>query len=355
MYTKPIDLETFFYACEISFMEAKNLGRRSSIAMGALASAPPPETQPEALKLCCLTAPLIEALEGFHEQLQERMNSLTSDTEKLRTTVEATQPPLLRYAASDDPAHVNELRRAGKALKKECQLAAKERFAQQRLETEELVRDSLVFHGEILTKSAQSIANSRAIAAEAISSANGHIIKLRAQRAASSKKADAAKSASATKEQVLEALACKRAAIIAARKALEASEQNMERMRSRRLSIKPERERLQEELDAMREAQDAAADATVSFKSFGGIDMEDTPSRLRRASQVRLRAKAKNAQSASEELGVLSGLAPWRLEGVGGPAGAELTIRVGALFRVTLDASTGAGRVTLIDGPEMTP
>ena len=355
MYTKPIDLETFFYACEISFMEAKNLGRRSSIAMGALASAPPPETQPEALKLCCLTAPLIEALEGFHEQLQERMNSLTSDTEKLRTTVEATQPPLLRYAASDDPAHVNELRRAGKALKKECQLAAKERFAQQRLETEELVRDSLVFHGEILTKSAQSIANSRAIAAEAISSANGHIIKLRAQRAASSKKADAAKSASATKEQVLEALACKRAAIIAARKALEASEQNVERMRSRRLSIKPERERLQEELDAMREAQDAAADATVSFKSFGGIDMEDTPSRLRRASQVRLRAKAKNAQSASEELGVLSGLAPWRLEGVGGPAGAELTIRVGALFRVTLDASTGAGRVTLIDGPEMTP
>ena len=83
--------------------------------------------------------------------------------------------------------------------------------------------------------------------------------------------------------------------------------------------------------------------------------MDDTPSRLRRASQVRLRAKAKNAQGASEELGVLSGLAPWRLEGVGGPQGAELTIRVGSLFRVTLDASTGAGRVMSVDGPEMTP
>ena len=354
MYSKPIDLETFFYACEISFMEAKNL-RRSSIAMGSLATAPPPETQPEALKLCCLTAPLIEALEGFHEQLQERMNGLMSDTDKLRATVEATQPPLLRYAASDDPAHANELRRAGKALKKECQLAAKERFAQQRLETEQLVAEGLSFHGEILEKSVASIANSRAIAAEAISTANGHIIKLRAQRAASSKRADAAKSASATKEQVLEALANKRAAIAAARRALVASDESIAQMNSRRLTIKDERDRLQEELDAMREAQDAAADATVSFKSFGGVNMEATPSRLRRASQVRLRAKAKNAQSASEELGVLSGLAPWRLEGVGGPAGSELTIRVGTLFRVTLDASTGAGRVTLIDGPDTTP
>lgn len=355
MNSKPIDLETFFYACEISFMEAKNLGRRSSIAMGALATAPPPETQSEALKLCCLTAPLIEALEGFHEQLNVRMNALTTETEKLRSTVEATQPPLLRYAASDDPAHANELRRAGKALKKECQLAAKERFAQQRMETEELVRESLNFHSEILLKSSQSIANSRAIASEAISSANGHIIKLRAQRAASSKRFDAAKSTSATKEQVLEALANKRAAINAARRALVASEENLERMNSRKLTIKSERDRLQVELDAMREAQDAAADATVSFKSFGGVDMDDTPSRLRRASQVRLRAKAKNAQGASEELGVLSGLAPWRLEGVGGPQGAELTIRVGSLFRVTLDASTGAGRVMSVDGPEMTP
>ena len=147
------------------------------------------------------------ATDAVHEQLQERMTTLTSETDKLRSTVEATQPPLLRYAASDDPAHVNELRRAGKALKKECQLAAKERFAQQRLETEELVRESLNFHSDILAKRAQSIANSRVIAAEAISSANGHIIKLRAQRAASSKRADAAKSASATKEQVLEALA----------------------------------------------------------------------------------------------------------------------------------------------------
>ena len=355
LYSGPIDLETFFHACEVSFMEAKNMGRRSSIALGGLASAPPPETQPEALKLCCLTAPLIEALEGFHTELQERMEQLTSETDKLRTTVEATQPPLLRYAASDDPAHLNELRRAGKALKKECQLAAKERFAQQKMETEELVRDSLNFHSEILVKSAQSIANSRAIAAEAISSANGHIIKLRAQRAASSRRADAAKSASATKEQVLEALAIKRAALAAARRALTASDSNLEYMRSRKMTIKGERERLQEELDAMREAQDAAADATVNIKSFSGVDVDDTPSRLRRASQVRLRAKAKHAESASEELGVLSGLAPWRLEGVGGPAGAELTIRVGSLFRVTLDASTGAGRVTLIDGPEMTP
>lgn len=355
MSSKPIDLETFFHACEVSFMEAKNMGRRSSIALGGLASAPPPETQPEALRLCCLTAPLIEALEGFHTELQERMEQLTSETDKLRTTVEATQPPLLRYASSDDPAHLNELRRAGKALKKECQLASKERFAQQKMETEQLVSESLNFHSEILVKSSQSIANSRAIAAEAISSANGHIIKLRAQRAASSRRADAAKSASATKEQVLEALAIKRAALAAARRALTASDERVEQMRGRKLVIKGERERLQEELEAMREAQDAAADTTVNIKSFGGVDVDDTPSRLRRASQVRLRSKAKHAEGASEELGVLSGLAPWRLEGVGGPAGAELTIRVGSLFQVTLDASTGAGRVTVIDGPEMTP
>jgi hypothetical protein len=38
--------------------------------------------------------------------------------------------------------------------------------------------------------------------------------------------------------------------------------------------------------------------------------------------------------------------------GVSGEGGGELYIRVGRLFRVTLNVGTGAGRVTLADGGE---
>ena len=54
-----VELETFLHACEVSFMEARNL-RRKSLAMESLSNAPPPSNVYEGLKLVCLTAPMIE-------------------------------------------------------------------------------------------------------------------------------------------------------------------------------------------------------------------------------------------------------------------------------------------------------
>ena len=58
--------------------------RRSSIAFGQLATLPPPETCEDGLKIVCLVNPLIEALESFHEDLGEKMHSLSAEVEKLR-------------------------------------------------------------------------------------------------------------------------------------------------------------------------------------------------------------------------------------------------------------------------------
>jgi hypothetical protein len=130
---RPVELREFFHACEVSFMDAKNL-RRKSLAMTSLCAAPPPATIAEALKLVCLTAPVIEAMDPMHDHLNDALASLANDIDRLRGEVEAAQPPLLRLAASRDPAHGAALRDAGKMLKKQCQLAAKEdpRHAQAR-------------------------------------------------------------------------------------------------------------------------------------------------------------------------------------------------------------------------------
>jgi len=61
---------------------------------------------------------LIEALESFHEDLGEKMHSLSAEVEKLRSEVEIAQPMFLRLASSDDPQHKREVSRAGQALKK---------------------------------------------------------------------------------------------------------------------------------------------------------------------------------------------------------------------------------------------
>ena len=70
---------------------------------GRLGAAPPGDESGGA-ETVLLDRALIEALEGFHEQLNVRMNALTTETEKLRSTVEATQPrccatPLRRSGA----------------------------------------------------------------------------------------------------------------------------------------------------------------------------------------------------------------------------------------------------------------
>ena len=69
---------------------------------------------------------------------------------------------------------------------------------------------------------------------------------------------------------------------------------------------------------------------------------------MRLASRVRLSQKAKKAESLADDYSIIASLAPFSLERVNGAESAELTLRVGELFLVTLDARTGAGRCTLV-------
>ena len=59
---RPVALREFFHACEVSFMDAKNL-RRKSLATTSLCAAPAPASVAEAARLVFLTAPVIEALD----------------------------------------------------------------------------------------------------------------------------------------------------------------------------------------------------------------------------------------------------------------------------------------------------
>ena len=95
---KPLELSDLYHACQVSFVPAENM-RRSSIAFGQLATLPPPETCEDGLKIVCLVNPLIEALESFHEDLGEKMHSLSAEVEKLRSEVEhgATDVPSFSF------------------------------------------------------------------------------------------------------------------------------------------------------------------------------------------------------------------------------------------------------------------
>jgi hypothetical protein len=53
----------------------------------------------------------------MHEHLSDALASDAKDIDRLKLDVERAQPPLLRLASSDDPAHVAALQRAGKMLK----------------------------------------------------------------------------------------------------------------------------------------------------------------------------------------------------------------------------------------------
>ena len=91
---------------------------------------------------------------------------------------------------------------------------------------------------------------------------------------------------------------------------------------------------------------------TASMKALGNgnsrfptaANNAQTPGKMRLASRVRLSQKAKKAESLADDYSIVASLAPFSLERVNGAESAELTLRVGELFLVTLDARTGAGR-----------
>ena len=338
-----VDLETFFRACEVSFMDAKNL-RRKSLAMESLCNAPPPETLTEGLRLVCLTAPLIEAMDPMHDHLSESLSALASGIDDARREVEAAQPPLLRLAASENPAHQEALRKSGKALKKQCQLAAKDAFTKHRLAAEESVARSLAAARAALDRTTRALAQSREIAAETSQAADTHEVDLRRRLAASADVAGRQAARMRTRVGKLSALAERRARLAKTREALAAANADVERLQRRGGEMDAERERA---TAALEEARLAAAEE--------GVDAADGGASARAAAAARVRAAAEAARTAGDELAVLNRVAPWRLEKVTGVGGGELTLRVGRLFRVMVDVGTGAGRVTLAESSGVTP
>ena len=338
-----VDLETFFRACEVSFMDAKNL-RRKSLAMESLCNAPPPETLTEGLRLVCLTAPLIEAMDPMHDHLSESLSASASGIDDARREVEAAQPPLLRLAASENPAHQEALRRSGKALKKQCQLAAKDAFTKHRLAAEESVARSLAAARAALDRTTRAAAQSREIAAETSQAADTHEVDLRRRLAASADVAGRQAARMRTRVGKLSALAERRARLAKTRDALAAANADVERLQRRGGEMDAERERA---TAALEEARLAAAEE--------GVDAADGGASARAAAAARVRAAAEAARTAGDELAVLNRVAPWRLEKVTGVGGGELTLRVGRLFRVVVDVGTGAGRVTLAESSGVTP
>jgi hypothetical protein len=333
----------------VSFMEARNL-RRKSLAMESLSNAPPPESVLEGLRLVCLTAPMIEALDPMHEHLSDALSSLAIDIDRLRAEVEAAQPPLLRLAASDDPAHVAALQRAGKMLKKECQLAAKDQFTQQRLETERRVSESLTFARAALERTKASVEQSRDIAAEATAAAARHEADLRRRVALGADAAARSTAALSTRRGVLAALAERRAHLANLKETLKERNTEVERLQRRGGEVAAEHSRFSSQLAEARAA--AAAEGkgadTASAAADGGAS-------ARAAAAQRMRAAGEAARGVGEELSTLNQITPWCLEGVSGAGGGELTLRVGRLFRVTLNVGTGAGRVTLAESGGVTP
>ena len=291
----------------------------------------------------CLTAPLIEAMDPMHDHLSESLSASASGIDDARREVEAAQPPLLRLAASEHPAHQEALRRSGKALKKQCQLAAKDAFTKHRLAAEASVARSPPPARRRLDRTTRSLAHSREIAAETSQAADTHEVDLRRRLAASADVAGRQAARMRTRVGKLSALAERRARLADAR-ALAAANADAERLQRRGGEMDAERERA---TAALEEARLAAAEE--------GVDAADGGASARAAAAARVRAAADAARAAGDELAVLNRVAPWRLEKVTGVGGGELTLRVGRLFRVVVDVGTGAGRVTLAESSGVTP
>ena len=350
---RPVELREFFHACEVSFMDAKNL-RRKSLATTSVCGAPPPASVAEALELVCLTAPAIEALDPMHDFLNESLATLAGDIESLRGEVEAAQPPLLRLAASRDPAHAAALRDAGKMLKKQCQLAAKEEHAARRLAAERAVAASLRVAKASLEKMQRSLRDSREVAAECAQSADTREVDLKRRIALTGDAASRDARRMRTREGALLALAERRARVARLRAALGEANAGVVAAQSRRGEAEAETARLEAALAEARAGAEARGDADGVLADGGAA--------RRAASAARLGRLAERAKRAGDALRVANRVAPWTLEKVGVSSspggGAELVARVGRLFRVAVDLGTGAGRITLcgdLAGGAVTP
>ena len=350
---RPVALREFFHACEVSFMDAKNL-RRKSLATTSLCAAPAPASVAEAARLVFLTAPVIEALDPMHDHLNDALTRTAGDIEALRGEVEAAQPPLLRLAASRHPAHAAALRDAGKMLKKQCQLAAKEEHAHRRLATERLVASSLHSAKAALEKVRGSLRDSREVAAECAHAADTREVDLKRRIALTGDAATRDAGRMRTREGALLALAERRARVERLRAAL--ADQNAG-------VVDAQRRRGEAEAEIAR-AEAALAEARAEAQARGDTEgvLADGGAARRAASAARVRRLAERARRAGDALRVANRIAPWTLEKVGVSAqhggGAELVASVGRLFRVAVDVGTGAGRITLrgdVDGAGVTP
>ena len=335
---KRVDLGSFFRACEVSFMDAKNL-RRKSLALESLASAPAPETLPEAFKLVCLTAPLVEATDPLHDELGASFASLASEVEALRAETERAQPPALRLAASDVPAHVDALRRSGKALKKQCQLVAKDDFAIRRLATEKAASSSLHRASEALRRASDALARTREVLAETQNAADVREVDLKRRMALSADVASRTAARMKTKRGALSLLAERRAKVADLRAALVAENRRVETAQAREGAVGAELTRLRAEVE----------EARASARANGRPDRVDLDggANARREAAERRRLRATRAKTVGDALAATNLAAPWTLLGVSGAGGGELSLGVGRLFRVVVNVGTGAGRVTL--------
>ena len=350
---RPVALREFFHACEVSFMDAKNL-RRKSLATTSLCAAPAPASVAEAARLVFLTAPVIEALDPMHDHLNDALTRTAGDIEALRGEVENAQPPLLRLAASRHPAHAAALRDAGKMLKKQCQLAAKEEHAHRRLATERLVASSLHSAKAALEKVRGSLRDSREVAAECAHAADTREVDLKRRIALTGDAATRDAGRMRTREGALLALAERRARVERLRAAL--ADQNAGVVDAQRRQGEAEAENAR--------AEAALTEARAEAQARGDTEgvLADGGASRRAASAARVRRLAERARRAGDALRVANRVAPWTLEKVGVSAqhggGAELVARVGRLFRVAVDVGTGAGRITLrgdVDGAGVTP
>ena len=314
---RPVDLESFLHACEVSFMDAKNL-RRKSLAMESLATAPPPKTVTESLKLVCLTAPMIEALDPLHEHMSDALSQYARDVDRLRVDVEAAQPPLVRLAASDDPSHVDALQRAGKAMKKECQLAAKDEHTGHRLITERAVADSLAHARAALERTASSVEHSREVAREALIAADAREESLR-KKIAALRDVDARRAAGlSTRRGVLLALAERRAHIRKLESDLTSANGAIERLQRRGGEIGAEVARAAK-LDEARKSS-ADAETANAARADGGASARAAAAERMRAAGEAARPSARSSRcSTAWRRGV------WRASP--GAGGCELTLR----------------------------
>ena len=367
---KPLELSDLYHACQVSFVPAENM-RRSSIAFGQLATNPPPETCEDALKIVCLVNPLIEALESFHEDLGEKMHSLSAEVEKLRSEVEIAQPMFLRLASSDDPQHKREVSKAGQALKKKCKMEANERFDRRKLNAETTVNESLRAHEKIAQNSKESVHQSRERLVELRHIAERRLEVLRKKRSEQMLAIENAKKPDASRTDVMSAVLDSRAALQAANNLDIKLETTVAEKQAKQAALPNEVELLKERVEEMRIAvqndptlennQELTMNLTrmitaSSMKALGNgnsrfptaANNAQTPGKMRLASRVRLSQKAKKAESLADDYSIIASLAPFSLERVDGAESAELTLRVGELFLVTLDARTGAGRCTLV-------